>query len=154
MALQMYVSLQGDNRIARFLMDPATGSLEPNGDVEIDGGPAPLTFNPDNTAIYVGRRDGLLLSSFAMSAEVFGSIAIEITGSGNATGSSKIGDLVADNVSPVTTSFSPTAATISPENTSSTSCRLLACMRRNRPTLCFFPRRTFNNVSPVAAVPE
>ena len=66
MALQMYVSLQGDNRIVRFLMDPATGSLEPNGDVEIGGGPAPLTFNPDNTVMYVGRRDGLLLSSFAI----------------------------------------------------------------------------------------
>ena len=66
MALQMYVSLQGDNHIVRFLMDPATGSLEPNGDVEIGGGPAPLTFNPDNTVMYVGRRDGLLLSSFAI----------------------------------------------------------------------------------------
>ena len=66
MALQMYVSLQGDNRIVRFLMDPATGSLEPNGDVEIGGGPAPLTFNPDTTVMYVGRRDGLLLSSFAI----------------------------------------------------------------------------------------
>ena len=66
MVLQMYVSLQGDNRIVRFLMDSTTGRLEPNGDVEIEGGPAPLTFNPDNTVMYVGRRDGLLLSSFAI----------------------------------------------------------------------------------------
>ena len=66
MALQMYVSLQGDNRIVRFLMDPETGSLEPNGAVEIDGGPAPMTFNPDRTVMYVGRRDGLLLSSYAI----------------------------------------------------------------------------------------
>jgi 6-phosphogluconolactonase len=66
MALQMYVSLQGDNRIVRFLMDPDTGSLEPHGAVEVSGGPAPMTFNPDRTALYVGRRDGLILSSYAI----------------------------------------------------------------------------------------
>ncbi len=66
MALQMYVSLQGDNRIVRYLMDPESGSLEPNGSVEIPGGPAPLTFNPSNTVMYVGRRDSLQLSSYAI----------------------------------------------------------------------------------------
>mgnify|MGYP000975618548 CR=1 FL=1 len=53
MAYQMYVSLQGDNRIVRYLMDPESGSLEPNGAVEIAGGPAPLTFNPSRTAMFV-----------------------------------------------------------------------------------------------------
>ncbi len=66
MALQMYVSLQGDNRIVRFLMDPETGSLEPHGVVEVAGGPAPLTFNPDRTVMYVGQRDALRLSSYAI----------------------------------------------------------------------------------------
>ena len=66
MPYQMYVSLQGDHRIVRFLMDPQTGSLEPNGVVEIAGGPAPMTFNPARTALYVGRRDGLVLSSYAI----------------------------------------------------------------------------------------
>ena len=66
MAYQMYVSLQGDNRIVRFVMDPETGSLERQGAVEIAGGPAPLAFNPRRTALYVGRRDGLRLSSFAI----------------------------------------------------------------------------------------
>ena len=55
MAYQMYVSLQGDNRIVRFLMDPETGSLEPNGAVEISGGPGPLTFDPDRTVLYAGK---------------------------------------------------------------------------------------------------
>jgi len=66
MAYQMYVSLQGDNRIVRFLMNPETGSLEPNGAVEISGGPGPLTFDPDHTALYAGRRDAFILSSYAI----------------------------------------------------------------------------------------
>ncbi|MBC8281714.1 MAG: beta-propeller fold lactonase family protein, partial [Chloroflexi bacterium] len=66
MAYQMYVSLQGDNRIVRFLMDPDTGALESLGEVEVSGGPAPMTFNPANTSLYVGRRDGLELTSYAI----------------------------------------------------------------------------------------
>ena len=41
MAFQMYVSLQDDNRIAKYLMDHDSGDLEPNGAIEISGGPAP-----------------------------------------------------------------------------------------------------------------
>ena len=78
MAYQMYVSLQGDNRIVRFLMDPSTGSLQPNGAAEIAGGPAPLTFNPDRTVMYVGQRDGLLLSSFDVDQKTGG---LTLTGS-------------------------------------------------------------------------
>ena len=66
MALQMYVSLQGDNRIVKYLMDHESGGLKPNGVIEISGGPAPLSFNPNHTAIYVGRRDSLQLSSYAI----------------------------------------------------------------------------------------
>ena len=62
MAYQMYVSLQGDHRIVRFVIDPETGSLEPNGMVEIPGGPAPLTFNPTPTALYVWSLYGLFFS--------------------------------------------------------------------------------------------
>ena len=54
MAYQMYVSLQGDNRIMRFLMNPDTGALESVGAVDVSGGPAPMTFNPTNTIIPVG----------------------------------------------------------------------------------------------------
>ena len=46
MAFHMYVSLQGDDQIARFLMNPETGSLEPQGAVEVAGGPAPLAIDP------------------------------------------------------------------------------------------------------------
>ncbi len=66
MAFQMYISLQGDNRIVRFLMDPDTGALESLGALEVSGGPAPMTFNPTNTTLYVGRRDGLELTSYSI----------------------------------------------------------------------------------------
>ena len=66
MVYQMYVSLQGDNQIVRFVMDPDTGALESRGLVAVSGGPAPMTFNPNLSALYVGRRDGLELSSYAI----------------------------------------------------------------------------------------
>ena len=63
MPFHMYVSLQKDNRIVRFLMDPETGGLELQGEVEVAGGPAPLTIHPARTALYAGlRRDFRLLS--------------------------------------------------------------------------------------------
>jgi len=66
MAFQMYVSLQGDDRIVRYLMDTESGALTPNGIVDISGGPAPLAFNPAHTSLYVGRRDSLQLSSYSI----------------------------------------------------------------------------------------
>ena len=64
MAIHMYVSLQDDDRIVRFVMDPETGKLEEQGAVEVAGGPAPLAINPTGTALYVGQRRDFRLSSF------------------------------------------------------------------------------------------
>ena len=72
MAVHMYVSLQGDNRIVRFVMDPDTGGLEGRDAVEIDGGPAPLAIGPTGASLYVGRRDGLVLSSYAIDRKTGG----------------------------------------------------------------------------------
>lgn len=66
MAFHVYVSLQDDDRIVRFLMDPETGRLERQGVVEVVGGPAPLAINPTRTALYVGQRREFRLSSFAI----------------------------------------------------------------------------------------
>ncbi len=62
----MYVSLQGDDTILRFAMDPETGKLEPRGEVAVAGGPAPLTTDPQRRFLYVGRRDDHLMSSFSI----------------------------------------------------------------------------------------
>ena len=64
MAIHMYVSLQDDDRIVRFVLDQETGKLEQQGAVEVVGGPAPLAINPDRTALYVGQRREFRLSSF------------------------------------------------------------------------------------------
>ncbi|MFQ6027684.1 MAG: lactonase family protein [Dehalococcoidia bacterium] len=66
MAFHMYVSLQDDDRIVRFVMDPETGRLERQGLVEVVGGPAPLAINPSRTVLYVGQRGEFRLSSFAI----------------------------------------------------------------------------------------
>ena len=64
MTTHMYVSLQDDDRIVRFVMDQETGKLEQQGVVEVAGGPAPLAMSPDRTALYVGQRREFRLSSF------------------------------------------------------------------------------------------
>ena len=66
MAFHMYVTIQDEDQIIRFLMDPATGKLERQGVVEVAGGPAPLAINPTRTSLYVGQRRDMKLSSFAI----------------------------------------------------------------------------------------
>lgn len=66
MATHMYVSLQDDDRIVRFVVDQETGKIETQGDVEVAGGPAPLAINPAGTTLYVGQRSEFRLSSYAI----------------------------------------------------------------------------------------
>ena len=66
MAFHMYVSLQNDNQVVRFTMDPETGHLEHQGVVKVAGGPAPLAINPAHTSLYIGQRGEFRLSSFAI----------------------------------------------------------------------------------------
>ena len=79
------------------------------------------------------RRDRAM-PIFSWSDLVFGSTAIAITGSGNTIRSSVITLSVAHSVSPVVTSFRPTAAAMSPARTSLISLRSAACICRMRPT--------------------
>ena len=65
----MYVSLQGDDKLARFTMDPATGRLTPQDAVAVAGGPAPLAVDPQRRFLYVGRRGARLISSFRMAPQ-------------------------------------------------------------------------------------
>lgn len=64
MGIHMYVALQDDDRIVRFVMNQETGRLERQGANEVAGGPAPLAINPTRTALYVGQRREFRLSSF------------------------------------------------------------------------------------------
>src|SRR5207237_1093660 len=71
------------------------------------------------------------------SALVLGSIATEITGSGNFMASRMIGWPSSERVSPVFVSLRPIAAAMSPARTSAISSRLLACISSSRPMRSF-----------------
>ena len=71
--------------------------------------------------------------SFSWSALVLGSMDTAITGSGKLMDSRATGAFGSQMVSPVVTFFSPTAAAMSPAQTSEISSRLLACILRMRP---------------------
>ena len=92
-----------------------------------------------------------IFSLFALS---FGSIAISITGSGNSIDSRMIGCAGSHNVSPVPTSFNPTAAAISPAYTLSISSLWFECINRILPILSFLSLFAFKIVEPASNVPE
>src|SRR2546422_632239 len=64
MPYYMYVSLQDDDKIVVFTMDARTGTLTPQGEVPVSGGPSPLTMSPDRKVLYVGHRTVPGISSF------------------------------------------------------------------------------------------
>ena len=91
---------------------------------------------------------------FSLLALSLGSIAISITGSGNSIDSNITGCAGSQSVSPVDTSFNPTAAAISPAYTLSISCLWLECIKRILPILSFLSLFAFNIVEPASNVPE
>ena len=66
MAMYMYITVSGEDRIARYEVDEATGALTHIGDVETAARPAPLAVNPAGDRMYVGCRDEIALSSYAI----------------------------------------------------------------------------------------
>ena len=60
----VYVALQGDDKIARFTLDSATGDLEPEGAVAVPGGPAPMVVDPAEQVLHVAQRGACTLSSY------------------------------------------------------------------------------------------
>ena len=94
------------------------------------------------------------LLSFSRSGFVFGAMATERMGSGKAMASRMIGAASDERVSPVSVFRSPTVAAISPARTSYTSSRLLACIRRSRPTRSRTPLVVFSTWSPTRSEPE
>ena len=56
MATFMYVSLQQEDRIAQYTLDPATGALEHHADYALAGMPAPMAIDPQKRFLFAGRR--------------------------------------------------------------------------------------------------
>jgi 6-phosphogluconolactonase len=78
----MYVALQGDDKLARFTLDPTTGKLTPQGEVAVPGGPAPLAVDPQRRFLYVARRGACIISSFRIAPHTgdltpIGEVALE-----------------------------------------------------------------------------
>ena len=59
-----YVSLQDDDKISIFTVEPATSKLAWQEDVAVNGGPAPLAIDPSRNFLYVGRRGIQEISSY------------------------------------------------------------------------------------------
>jgi 6-phosphogluconolactonase len=66
MPYYMYVASQGEDKLVRFAMDAATGDLEPEGGVNVPGGPAPMAVDPGRQFLYVGRRGESKISSYGI----------------------------------------------------------------------------------------
>lgn len=62
----VYVALGGENRIAVFAMEPATGALRPTGEVPLPGSPGPLAIDPGRRFVYVGVRSTRQLCTFRL----------------------------------------------------------------------------------------
>lgn len=60
----MYVSVQGDDKIARFTMDAGTGDLTLQEEMKVSGGPAGIAVDPSRRFMYVARRGEKQLSSY------------------------------------------------------------------------------------------
>ena len=64
MSYHVYVTLAGDDRIARFSMAAATGMLDRMEDIAVVGRPAPIAIDPTESFLYFGRRRSCEITSF------------------------------------------------------------------------------------------
>ena len=60
----IYVSVQGDDEIAQFELEPRSCRLTPMERVAVSGGPASLSVHPDRRHLYVAQRSAETISSF------------------------------------------------------------------------------------------
>ena len=68
----MYVTLQDDDKVKVFTMDPESGNLTPKSEVSVSGGPSPLAISPDRKVLYVGHRGSMAISSYRIDQDTGG----------------------------------------------------------------------------------
>jgi 6-phosphogluconolactonase len=66
MNYNVYVTISGEDRIARYVMDSASGLLTARGDVPLPGEPGPVAISPDRRFMYVAQRGSCHLTSFCI----------------------------------------------------------------------------------------
>ncbi|MBI4082087.1 MAG: lactonase family protein [Candidatus Lambdaproteobacteria bacterium] len=64
MAYNVWVTVSGEDRIARFSMDEDSGVLVARADVALPGRPAYTAVDPSKRFMYVARKDALKITSF------------------------------------------------------------------------------------------
>lgn len=64
MSYNVYITVSGEGRIARYSMDADTAALTPLEDVPLPGRPAPVAIDPSRRFMYVARRESLELTRF------------------------------------------------------------------------------------------
>ncbi len=68
MTYNVFVTISGEDRIARFAMDAESGALTPRDDMPLSGGPAPIAVSPDRQFMHVAQRASNELTSFRIDA--------------------------------------------------------------------------------------
>ena len=64
MRIYMYVSISAEDKISIFTVNPATGKMSLEYEMEVGGRPAPLAIGPQKTHLHVGRRRDCEISSY------------------------------------------------------------------------------------------
>ena len=64
MPYYMYISLQGDEKIAVLTVDAQTGKLTPKAEIPMPGGPSVLAISPNKNTLYVSHRTGPEMRSY------------------------------------------------------------------------------------------
>ena len=64
--MYMFITVSEEDRIARYAVNEDTGELTHVGDVQTAARPAPLAVNPAGDMMYVGCRDEIAISSYAI----------------------------------------------------------------------------------------
>jgi 6-phosphogluconolactonase len=68
----VYLSIAGENRLARYEMDPASGALRHDGDIEVNGSPGPLATDAAHARLYAGLRSSREIASYAIDRDTAG----------------------------------------------------------------------------------
>lgn len=69
MAFRMYISVSGEDRIARYDVNADTGALTHMGDTRTAARPAPLAVNTHRSVLYAGCRDDNVISSYGVGGD-------------------------------------------------------------------------------------
>ena len=69
MQTHVYLSIAGENRIAIYTLDSASGGIELQENINVSGSPGPLALSPCGNYLYAGLRSSREIASFRIDEE-------------------------------------------------------------------------------------